>query len=157
MRMSISCPFAGSCSHRFSFFSHQPYLCRGYLYVAHLVFILSVQKISHMQLGEGIKKSSLWERAGDVTQIMCMMCKRQREDWDLDCCSLNVKQKRDTKGALLRLCTCLRVKSKAFNTRHTTFMILRLLNVPLCSHLSPETLDYLEVAFFSSVTTYCAW
>lgn len=86
------------------------------------------------------------------------VCDVQRAErrLDLDCCSLNVKPERETKDALSRLCTFLRVNSKAFNSRNTTFMILRHL-LCSCVHIHPRRrtiLDYLEAAF-SSASAYC--
>lgn len=82
------------------------------------------------------------------------VCDVQRAEprLDLDCCSLNVKPERDTKDALLRLYTFLRVKSKAFNSSNTTFMILRH-SLCSCAHVHPlrrTILDYLEAAVFSA-------
>lgn len=106
-------------------------------YIAYLVFILSVQKSLSQAAQKRNKKiistgASWWcnlNREHDVHNTERRL--------DLDCCSLNVKPERDTKDALLRLCTFLRVKSKAFNSRNTTFMILRLL---MCTgvHILPS-------------------
>lgn len=95
--------------------------------IAYLVFILSVQKNLSQAAQRRNKEiismgASWWCNLNHVHDVH-----NTERRLDLDCCSLNVKPERDTKDALLRLCTFLRVKSKAFNSRNTTFMILRLL------------------------------
>lgn len=157
-RASPPCPFSGCCSHHSVFFSQKPPLCWGYLWNRSLYYILFLfcqyKNVSHA--AERRNKEVITMEASNLNHV-CDVQRAERR-LDLDCCSLNVKPERDTKDALLRLCTFLRVKSKAFNSSNTAFMIWRH-SLCSCAHIRPlrrTSLDYLEAAVFTS-SSYRGW